>query len=245
MTLSFVSPAQQYLSPPAAPAPTAPTSARGLANEWRTALLPPLLLARTPKLLRAPRGTGGTVIDIPGWKSPEASMAPLRRYLRNRGHNARGWGLGTNTGDPERDAEIMSEIVAAHFDRTGETVALVGWSLGGVIARETARNLPHAVRRVITYGTPVVGGPTYTLGAGSYGHQENARISAMIEDLDQTNPIQVPITAFFTRQDRVVSWPACIDRASLDVEHIEVTSTHVGMGFDPYVWEIVARRLAA
>jgi surfactin synthase thioesterase subunit len=184
------------------------------------------------------------VIDIPGWKAPEASMAPLRAYLRLVGHDAHGWGLGVNTGAPERDSEILAEKVAALHQQTGRKVALVGWSLGGVIARETARSLPQAVSRVITYGTPAIGGPTYTLGARAFGRAESERIRQMIIELDRENPIQVPITAIFTRRDRVVSWPACIDRTSPDVEHVEVRSTHAGMGLDPNVWQIVATRLA-
>ena len=245
MTLSYLSSAPRiHDRPPQAPDPVAPTNAAGLAEEWRTLLLPTHLLARAPQLARVPRGDGGPVIDIPGWKAPEASMAPLRAYLRAVGHDAHGWGLGVNTGHPERDTEILADQVAARHEQTGRKVALVGWSLGGVIARETARTLPHAVSRVITYGTPAIGGPTYTLGARAFGRSESDRIRSMITELDRQNPIQVPITAIFTRGDRVVSWPACIDRTSPDVEHIEVRSTHAGMGLDPNVWQIVATRLA-
>lgn len=245
MTLSYFSPTVlTHTRPPQAPDPVAPTSTVGLAEEWRTLLLPARLLARAPRLARVPRGDGGPVIDIPGWKAPEASMAPLRAYLRAAGHDAHGWGLGVNTGAPERDTEILAEKVSAQHEQTGRKVALVGWSLGGVIARETARTVPHAVSRVITYGTPAIGGPTYTLGARAFGRSESTRIHQMITELDRHHPIQVPITAIFTRRDRVVSWSACIDRTSPHVEHVEVRSTHGGMGLDPDVWQTVATRLA-
>lgn len=172
-------------------------------------------------------------------------MAPLRHYLRRQGHDARGWGLGVNTGDPERDVEILAPMVERLAERAGRPVALVGWSLGGTVARETARAMPDAVSQVITYGTPVIGGPSYTIGARAAGEAENARIHALIDELDRTNPIQVPITAIFTRRDRIVDWPASIDRTSANVEHVEVRSTHAGMGIDPDVWEAVATRLAA
>ena len=244
MTVSFIAPAARHAAPPPAPHPVPPTGAAGLADEWRTLLLPPRLLAALPWLLREPRGDGGPVVDVPGWKSPEAAMAPLRGYLRHLGHDARGWGLGTNTGDPERDAPVLAARVDRLAAASGRPVALVGWSLGGLVAREVARQVPHAVRRVVTYGTPVVGGPTYTLGARAYGPAECARIDALLRDLDRTDPITVLITAIFTRRDRVVDWPACLDRTSPDVEHVEVGSTHVGMGLDPAVWSVVARRLA-
>ncbi|MEZ5115095.1 MAG: alpha/beta fold hydrolase [Candidatus Nanopelagicales bacterium] len=243
MTVSFLSSAVHHAAPPPAREPVAPSSAAGLADEWRTLLLPPRLLAALPRLVRQPRGDGAAVVDVPGWKAPEASMAPLRGYLRALGHDARGWGLGTNTGDPERDAPVLAAQVERVADETGRPVALVGWSLGGVVAREAARQVPHAVRRVITYGTPVVGGPSYTLGASAYGPAECARIDALLRELDRTDPITVPITAIFTRRDRVVDWPACLDRTSADVEHVEVRSTHLGMGLDPAVWTVVAGRL--
>ena len=101
MTLSYLSSAPRiHDRPPQAPDPVAPTNAAGLAEEWRTLLLPAHLLARAPQLARVPRGDGGPVIDIPGWKAPEASMAPLRAYLRAVGHDAHGWGLGVNTATP-------------------------------------------------------------------------------------------------------------------------------------------------
>lgn len=84
----------------------------------------------------------------------------MRAYLRALGYDTRGWGLGTNTGDPRLDVERLARIVLRLADDTGSPVSLVGWSLGGVIAREVARREPDAVRRVINYGTPVVGGPS-------------------------------------------------------------------------------------
>jgi pimeloyl-ACP methyl ester carboxylesterase len=123
-------------------------------------------------------------------------------------------------------------------------VALVGWSLGGVIAREVAREHPEAVRCVVTYGTPVVGGPTFTRGANRVDPNERARITALVEQLDADRPIAAPVTALLSRRDGVVSWTACLDLVSPRVEHAEVRSTHVGMGIDPDVWLTVARALS-
>jgi pimeloyl-ACP methyl ester carboxylesterase len=201
------------------------------------------LPAAALRLSRVPRGDGHLVVDIPGWKAPEATGAPLRGYLRHLGYDARPWGLGTNDGDPERDAALLADTVQRLAQDSGP-VSLVGWSLGGTIAREVARTHPHAVRRVVTYGTPVIGGPTYTAGARSYGAAECGRITALIEELDRTQPIAVPVTAIYTRRDGVVAWQACIDRHSARVEHVEVFSTHLGLGLDPDVWELVAGTLS-
>lgn len=241
----FVGPAQvHHDSAPDVSKPDGPPSRASLAGEALSAIQIPRLLISAPRLARAPRGDGAPVVDIPGWKAPESSMAPIRAYLRWLGYDARTWGLGTNAGDPEGDARRMVASVAALARDAGRPVSLVGWSLGGVIAREVARQIPEHVARVITYGTPVVGGPAHTVAAGAYGPEEGARVDALVEDLNSASPIRTPITAIFTRRDGVVAWRACVDRFTAGVEHVEVGSTHIGLGIDPDVWEIVARRLA-
>jgi pimeloyl-ACP methyl ester carboxylesterase len=125
-------------------------------------------------------------------------------------------------------------------------VRVVGWSLGGVLARETARRRPELVERVVTLGSPVVGGPKYTLAASFYRRQgvDLDALEREIAELDAT-PIRVPITALYSRSDGVVAWRACIDRVSPHVEHVEVGGSHAGLGFRAEVYRIVAERLAA
>ncbi len=235
--------ANEQLDPADVRRPSGPPAGAALVAELVGGVAGLRLPAAAPRLARLPRGNGHVVIDIPGWKAPEITGAPLRGLLRALGYDARAWGLGTNTGSPERDARILAKAVTRAAGEHGP-VSLVGWSLGGVIAREVARAHPDAVRRVITYGTPIIGGPTHTLGAGSFGVAEAERITARTEKIDREDPITVPITAIFTRRDGVVAWRACIDHHSPGVEHVEVYSTHLGMGVDPDVWEVVARRLA-
>lgn len=200
------------------------------------------LAGAVPRLAGAPRGDGHLVVDIPGWRAPELSGAPLRSYLRRLGYDARGWGFGTNTGDVRRDVEQLSERVLELVGASGSPASLVGWSLGGVIAREVARRHPDAVRRVITYGTPVSGGATHTTVARFFGGSED--VDEVTRRLDATSPIGVPLTVMFSRRDGIVAWQACIDRTSPSAEHVEIFSTHLGMGVDPDVWSVVTDRLA-
>src|SRR4051794_650613 len=188
-----------------AEAPAGPPQRSTQSGEALAALQFARLIGASPRLLLAPRGDGSVVIDVPGWRAPEASNAPLRAYLRALGWNARGWGLGTNVGDPRVNGRQLAREVAETVEREGRPVALVGWSLGGVISREIARNLPEAVRRVITFGSPVVGGPTHTITASAFGKEETRRAAQVSEQLDADNPIHVPITAIYTRRDGVVS----------------------------------------
>ena len=89
----------------------------------------------------------------------------MRRYLASRGYDAQHWGRGMNMGNVRQDRDAMLEVVEDLAKSKGP-VSLVGWSLGGVISRELAREIPHAISRVITYGTPVIGGPSFTAAAG-------------------------------------------------------------------------------
>ena len=202
------------------------------------------LAAALPRLAAAPRGDGHLVVDIPGWRAPELTGAPLRAYLSRLGYDARGWGFGTNTGDPRRDVERLSARVLELVDEKGSPASLVGWSLGGVIAREVARRHPDAVRRVVTYGTPVRGGARHTSVARASRASVDGDVDLVARRLDASSPIRVPLTVLFSRRDGVVAWQACIDRATPSAEHVEVSSTHLGMGFDPDVWTVVAERLA-
>jgi hypothetical protein len=216
---------------------------RGWLREAAAITEPARLLWHLPGLRRQPRGAGDPVLLLPGFRSGPAVMEPLRRYLRWLGHDAHGWGLGINGGDVEALVPRVVTEVAATADRSGRPVGLVGWSLGGVIAREVARERPDVVARVVTYGTPVVGGPKYTIAASAYPRSEVERIAAAVEEANR-RPITVPVTAIWTRRDGVVSWRACID-TSPQVRNVEVDSTHLGLGVDPDVWTVVAQSLVA
>jgi esterase/lipase len=208
-------------------------------------LEPARLGLRYGKLKRLPRGDGQTVLMLPGFGTTDHWLWPLARYLKFLGYNVTGWGLGRNTG---RVQQLVPRIVD-RIDRlatdNAEKLSLVGWSLGGYIAREAARERPAVVERVITFGSPVVGGPKYT--ATSRHYLKNGfdldKIEAQVAERDAV-PLRVPITAIYSKRDGIVAWQACIDHVNEQVEHIEVNASHLGMGMSPDVFEIVARRLS-
>jgi len=201
------------------------------------------LAAKTPALWSIPRGDDGPVILTPGLGATDRSLYPLRQFLRDKGHHARSAGFGRiHANVPELAAQLIDRT-ARLADERGRKVSLIGWSIGGVLSRETARQLPEFVERVITFGTPVTGGPAHTALGRRYTDEELLQIEAMGR-LRRQIPIDVPITAIWSRRDGVVAPFACIDDGSRDVENIEVSSTHLGMGLDPDVWAIIARRLA-
>src|SRR5213080_4856026 len=120
---------------------------RGLAD------LAALLLA-APALLAAPRGDGHGVLVFPGLLAGDTRTMPLRAFLRWLGYDVRGWALGRNQGPTEAVLTGLPRAVLDHAERTGRPVSLIGWSLGGIYAREMARRHPRKVRQVITMGSP-------------------------------------------------------------------------------------------
>lgn len=203
-------------------------------------------VARSPGLLRSPRGAGETVIVFPGFSTGDRSTIPLRGFLNAIGYRAEGWGMGVNRGDVEALMPRVAELIAARSADVGGPVHLIGWSLGGVLAREAARELPEQVRSVITMGTPVVGGPRYTAAARLYSAQgfDFDHIERRIAEREQTR-ITVPVTSIYSKADGIVAWRAAIDPTDNPVEHVEVRDGHLGMGFSTGVFKLIAERLAA
>ncbi len=201
------------------------------------------LALQSPLLAAAPRGRGERVLVLPGFGASDASTSVLRAYLGFLGYRVTGWGLGTNDGDVlALMARIRSRVVELARE---QPVHLIGWSLGGYIAREVARDAQDAVASVITLGSPVVGGPKYTAVASMFDAGEGA-----LDDVEQMvatryrEPLEVPVTAIYSKLDGVVSWRACIDSWSPNVEHVEIVSTHAGLGFSASAFSIIASRLA-
>ena len=123
---------------------------------------------------------------------------------------------------------------------------LIGWSLGGYICREAARDLPDIVDRVVTFGSPTKGGPKYT-AAADFFRKRGMDLDWIEEEVAarESNPIQQPITAIYSRSDGIVDWRACIDHHSPNVRHVEVNAAHLGMGFNPAVWKQVKQALSS
>ncbi len=197
-------------------------------------------------LAAAPRGNGEAVWVFPGMGVGDGSTCTLRRYLRRQGFDARGWGLGRNPPDAQatlaRLLPRLEEVVVA----TGAPVALVGWSLGGLLARELARLRPDLVRCVVTLGSPVVGGLRHTAIAGFYRLQgwDIGEIERLFALVDRT-PIRVPVTAIWSRRDGIVAWQACVDVFTPEVENLEATSCHWALGLDREVLAALPERLRA
>src|ERR1700752_4887598 len=139
--------------------PSRPPSRLLLALEVRGVWEFQAFLAAYPRLGRAPQGDGHPVLVLPGLAASDVSTRPLRTYLRAQGYAAHGWKQGSNHGPRpgvEAGIDLRLAELAQRYDRK---VSLIGWSLGGVFAREAARRSPDRVRQVITLGSPVANDP--------------------------------------------------------------------------------------
>ena len=159
---------KQDASSKEAPRPQGPPQRSALLREPLGLIEPARLALRSRLLARLPRAHGQTVVLIPGFGTTDHWLWPLGRYLTWLGYRVEGWGLGRNSGRvPQLVPKVVKRIETLSAE-DGEPLHLVGWSLGGYLAREAARERPELVRNVITFGSPVVGGPKYTATASHY-----------------------------------------------------------------------------
>jgi pimeloyl-ACP methyl ester carboxylesterase len=223
--------------------PLAPPSPLLLALEGRAWFELAALVPAFPALASAPRGDGHPVLVLPGFLASDRSTRALRWFLRERGYHAHAWRLGRNVGPtPDTVQGLVARLDALH-ERHGRKVSIVGWSLGGIYARELARAFPDKVRLVITLASPLRD-PEATnvarlarlgIGRRPAGPSVPRRLDA---------PLSVPVTSFYSETDGIVAWQSCLDRESARAENLAVRSSHCGMGHHPTVLLAIADRLA-
>ncbi len=215
------------------------------AGESLTPFELPRLAFASPVLALQARGNGEPVMVLPGLGASNSSTAALRGYLQWLGYEVRGWSQGRNHGDVAGMLPGVTRDVEQFHASTGTKINVIGWSLGGVLAREVARDHPRLVHQVITMGSPVVGGPKYTAMGAMYERRGTNldHIEATIA-ARESNPIRVPVTSIYSRRDGVVGWQASIDPHTKGADHVEVNTTHFGLGFCPEVFKTIARKLA-
>ena len=209
-----------------------------------------LLPAAELPLRAAPSGDGHSVVVCPGFLTSDRATGLLRRFIRSKGYNVYGWQLGRNLGPGDRGAKIdeLADWVISVFRQSRRKVSLVGWSLGGVMARELAKRMPDQIRQVITLGSPLTGQPEASTISWLYeqvagGAEMSEELRALVENLPNP-PAHVPSTAIFTKTDGIVHWRTCLEPATPITDNIEVYASHCGLGVNPFVFFAVADRLA-
>jgi pimeloyl-ACP methyl ester carboxylesterase len=205
------------------------------------------LLPAWPVLARAPRGDQHSVVVFPGLSASDGSTMPLRRYLDSLGYQTSGWEQGFNFGPRAGVLEAARAQVTRAFADSGRKVSLIGWSLGGVYARELAKELPHMVRGVITLGTPFGGSHRSTNAWRIYELASGRKVALESANYDLPAAPPVPTTSIYSRSDGIVAWQGSVQKPAPQnpqTENIEVIASHVGLGLNPSAWWAVADRLA-
>jgi pimeloyl-ACP methyl ester carboxylesterase len=204
------------------------------------------LLLQLPMLrMTLPRGSGPIMV-LPGFMTDDSSTWLLRRFLSSLGYTVAAWEMGLNRGPMMAYLPVLIERLDAWREQSGEQPSLVGWSRGGTLSREIARERPDLVRTVVTMGSPVRGG----VGGTSIGRLvtsqtglTNAQISSLLRQR-QRKPMTTPITALYSKTDGVVAWQACVDDLNPHVTHHVVQGSHMGLGFNAAVYRLIAKTLA-
>ena len=234
---------------------------------WEIRGLPAALAKTTPRVNGTP-----PVIVVPGLWASDGTMSTLRRFLTKSGYDAQGWGLGRNLagrgwrgeiadlshgwaiGERERKnrgegavpalCDQFGQVVRARSEALGKPIALVGWSLGGFLAREAARDHPDHVSGVITLGSPLIGGPKYTFVNKRYKRRGLDRDWIAQQTVARHSvPIQCPVTSIYSKNDAIVHWSASIDHWTPAAEHFEVNCTHTAYGFHAPSFKIIKSQL--
>jgi pimeloyl-ACP methyl ester carboxylesterase len=178
-----------------------------------------------PLLSLAPRGDGHPVLVLPGLVASDTSTRPLRSFLQSKGYAVSGWRQGRNLGLRDGVQQAMVDLVHQLSDTQGRKISLIGWSLGGLYARQLAKMMPDRVRSVITLGSPFAGHPratnawrVYEMASGRRA-EEDHRFGGSLSE-----PPPVPTTAIFSRTDGICAWQGCKETSSAIAESIEVES---------------------
>ena len=183
---------------------------------------------------------GPPALVIPGFLANDRTTMELRRAMARAGWRVHGWGLGWNLGVK---ADILDRLEAC-IDAMGakEKVLVVGWSLGGLYAREIARHCPDKVRAVVTLGSPFSGdlhqNNVWHLYEWVAGHKVDATPIPRITDKPP-----VPTLAIWSRKDGIVAPRAAFGLDGERDEAVEMKCAHMAFGVSRKTADQVVREI--
>ena len=176
-------------------------------------------------------GDGRPVLVIPGFMASDRTTARLRNSLKNAGFVCQGWGLGRNMGVASNIFALMDHRLSAMPADT--PVTLVGWSLGGVIAREYAKYAPHRIAKVITLGSPFSGSPRANNGWRAYERIAGHKVDSPLLDVTLCDKPPVPTISIWSTRDGMVAPRAACGLPHESDTQIKTDCTHMALIADP------------
>ena len=209
--------------------------------------------------LGVPRGDRAAVITVPGFMGTDLYLNELHHWLRRIGYRSYLSEIGRNADCLDVLVDRLLQTIQKAYDETHGAVHLIGHSLGGVLALSAATLRPDIISSVITLGSPFRGIRTHPMVLQmSKIVRDRIRLARRDQskpgcytgycDCDAVAALQIPCphairhTAVYTKTDGIVDWRVCMnDDPSTNVE---VQSTHIGLVFNPWVYELIANRLA-
>lgn len=199
-----------------------------------------------------PPAQGQAVLVLPGFTGSDSMTAPLRQCLETKGYNVFTWNGGVNMGFNAQTADHLVNRLKEVFEANGgKKISIVGHSLGGIFARELARDYPDMVEKVITLGSPFGmkhhETPDFLLRLYKLVNPNGDPRELSDADLHQrrlTPPAGVPCSSIYSETDGVVPWDSCLNPKADLCENIAVPSSHLGMIYHPLAVAAVLDRLA-
>lgn len=204
------------------------------------------------------RGDGHPVLVLPGFGTGDSMTQPIRWALKRHGYTALPWGLGSNFGPTRKTVRKLRKLLSEIQREHQQNVTLIGWSLGGILARTLARESPDKVRQVITLGSPYrmtdnqqelgfpAALPQLLFNRLRENHDQSFEILRLAEQ--DRSPLIVPATSIYSRTDGIVDWRHCIDATGPEApnpraENIEVRTSHLGLASNITVFAAILDRL--
>jgi pimeloyl-ACP methyl ester carboxylesterase len=200
--------------------------------------LPRMLAGLGPLGPRGPED-GPPVLVIPGFLATDRTTMDLRRALARAGWRAHPWLLGLNMGAKANTLDLLEQRLDALKDP--RKVLVVGWSLGGMFARQLAHLYPGRVRAVVTLGSPFSGDlKTNTNVREFYERVAGHDVYEPPFPHRQEKP-PVPTLALWSRRDGIVAPSAARGRDDERDKAVEIDTYHTGFAIDrPVLSQVVA-----
>jgi pimeloyl-ACP methyl ester carboxylesterase len=192
----------------------------------------------------APRGDRRPILVIPGFLCSDLSTWPLRRFLRKIGYRSFPWKQGINWGPRPGVRTRLLNRLGQLRDRYGQPVTLIGWSLGGVYARELACIRPEQIREVITLGSPLHGNVEAAAVWTAFRWLNRRHLSAYeLRNIEFPQPAYTPCLSIFTEEDGIVPWQFCVPQRGRAGGHAGVQGSHIGLVANPEVMRLLGEHL--
>ena len=183
------------------------------------------------------------IMLLPGLFTHPARMGFMRRQLEAAGHRVHYWGMGINLGPTEANFANLRQRVRALHARHGEEIVLVGWSLGGLFAREIAKLEAEKVAAVLTMGSPFSGDPRANNAWRAYQFVAGHRVEDVPITCDPAVKPPVPTIALWSPRDGIIAPRSAAGKPGERDRAVALRCTHLGFAHSREAVSAVLREL--